>query len=129
MIEDIRIPSDWGLEMGVLSEMQRNYSTNQICQVDIADTYDHKHQALSLEDRAHGLSKMSCDITKSLYRKMATQGQVFSHEHIRTIKATYFRIALDLVDSYHNVATINGTSPLVHSCWTCSRCSADSWPW
>jgi sucrose phosphorylase len=108
VIEDIRIPSDWGLEMGVLSEMQRNYSTNQICQVDIADTYDHKHQALSLEDRAHGLSKMSCDITKSLYRKMATQGQVFSHEHIRTIKATYFRIALDLVDSYHNDATING---------------------
>ena len=108
MIEDIRIPSDWGLEMGVLSEMQRNYSTNQICQVDVADTYDHKHQDLSLEDRSRGLSKMSCDITKSLYRKMATQGQVFSHEHVRTIKAAYYRIALDLVDSYHSDAMING---------------------
>jgi len=108
VIEDIRIPSDWGLEMGVLSEMQRNYSTNQICQVDVADTYDHKHQDLSLEDRTRGLSKMSCDITKSLYRKMATQGQVFSHEHVRTIKAAYYRIALDLVDSYHSDATING---------------------
>lgn len=108
VIEDIRIPSDWGLEMGVLSEMQRNYSTNQICQVDVADVYDHKHQDLSLEDRSRGLSKMSCDITKSLYRKMATQGQVFSHEHVRTIKAAYYRIALDLVDSYHSDATING---------------------
>jgi len=108
VIEDIRIPSDWGLEMGVLSEMQRNYSSNQICQVDVADTYDHKHQDLSLEDRTRGLSKMSCDITKSLYRKMATQGQVFSHEHIRTIKAAYYRIALDLVDSYHSDAMING---------------------
>lgn len=108
VIEDIRIPSDWGLEMGVLSEMQRNYSTNQICQVDVADTYDHKHQDLSLEDRSRGLSKMSCDITKSLYRKMATQGQVFSHEHVRTIKAAYYRIALDLVDSYHSDAMING---------------------
>ncbi len=108
VIEDIRIPSDWGLEMGVLSEMQRNYATNQICQVDVADTYDHKHQDLSLEDRSKGLSKMSCDITKSLYRKMATQGQVFSHEHIRTIKAAYYRIALDLVDSYHSDAAING---------------------
>lgn len=108
VIEDIRIPSDWGLEMGVLSEMQRNYSTNQICQVDVADTYDHKHQDLSLEDRTRGLSKMSCDITKSLYRKMATQGQVFSHEHVRTIKAAYYRIALDLVDSYHSDAMING---------------------
>jgi sucrose phosphorylase len=108
VIEDIRIPSDWGLEMGVLSEMQRNYSTNQICQVDVADTYDHKHQDLSLEDRTRGLSKMSCDITKSLYRKMATQGQVFTHEHVRTIKAAYYRIALDLVDSYHCDAAING---------------------
>lgn len=108
VIEDIRIPSDWGLEMGVLSEMQRNYATNQICQVDVADTYDHKHQDLSLEDRTRGLSKMSCDITKSLYRKMATQGQVFSLESIRTIKAAYYRIALDLVDSYHSDAAING---------------------
>lgn len=108
VIEDIRIPSDWGLEMGVLSEMQRNYSTNQICQVDVADTYDHKHQDLSLEDRTRGLSKMSCDITKSLYRKMATQGEVFSPERIRTIKAAYYRIALDLVESYHNDAQING---------------------
>lgn len=108
VIEDIRIPSDWGLEMGVLSEMQRNYATNQICQVDVADVYDHKHQDLSLEDRSRGLSKMSCDITKSLYRKMATQGQVFSHEHVRTIKAAYYRIALDLIDSYHSDATLNG---------------------
>lgn len=114
VIEDIRIPSDWGLEMGTLSEMQRNYATNQICQVDIADTYDHKHQDLSLDDKTKGLSKMSCDITKSLYRKMATQGEVFTQERIRTIKATYYRIALDLVDSYHSDAAINGLSYEIH---------------
>ncbi len=115
VIEDIRIPSDWGLEMGTLSEMQRNYATNQICQVDIADTYDHKHQELSLDDKTKGLSKMSCDITKSLYRKMATQGEVFTQERIRTIKATYYRIALDLVDSYHSDAAINGLSYDIHT--------------
>jgi glycosidase len=108
VLEDVRIPSDWGLEMGILSEMHRNYATNQICQVDIADNYDHKHQDLSLEDKNKGLSKMSSDIAKSLYRKMATQGEVFSAERIRTIKATYYRIALDLVDSYHNDAVMNG---------------------
>jgi len=115
VIEDIRIPSDWGLEMGTLSEMQRNYATNQICQVDIADTYDHKHQDLSLDDKTKGLSKMSCDIAKSLYRKMATQGEVFTQERIRTIKATYYRIALDLVDSYHSDAAINGLSYDMHT--------------
>ncbi len=115
VIEDIRIPSDWGLEMGTLSEMHRNYATNQICQVDIADVYDHKHQDLSLSDKTKGLSKMSCDIAKSLYRKMATQGEVFTQERIRTIKATYYRIALDLVDSYHSDAAINGLSYDMHT--------------
>jgi len=115
VIEDIRIPSDWGLEMGTLSEMHRNFATNQICQVDIAENYDHKHQDLSLDDKTKGLSKMSCDISKSLFRKMATQGEVFTQERIRTIKATYYRIALDLVDSYHSDAAINGLKYDMHT--------------
>ncbi len=108
VIEDIRIPVDWGLEMGILSEMYRNYATGQICQVDIADVYDHKHQDLSAEDKEKGLSRMSGDIAKSLYRKMATQGIEFSPERIRTLKATYYRVALDLVESYENDALMNG---------------------
>jgi len=108
VIEDIRIPSDWGLEMGTLSEMHRNYANNQICQVDIADRYDHKHQDLSPDDKDRGLSKMSSDIAKSLFRKMATQGEVFSSEKIRTLKASYYRIALDLTESYCHDAVING---------------------
>ena len=108
VIENVRIASDWGLEMGILSEMHRNYATSQICQVDIADDYDHKHQDLSREGRDLGLSRMSLDISKSLFRKMATQGEVFESERIRTIKATYYRIALDLVESYNNDAIMNG---------------------
>ena len=108
VIGHIRIPSDWGLEIGVLSEMQRDYSTNRICQVDIADTYDHKHQPLSPEDAAKGLSKMSTDIAKTLFRKLATLGEVFSTERIRTIKATYYRSALDMIEAYANDAALNG---------------------
>ena len=55
LIPELRIPSDWGLEVGILSEMQRNQASNRICQVDIADTYDHKHQNLSVDDRSTGL--------------------------------------------------------------------------
>ncbi|MEZ5361343.1 MAG: hypothetical protein R2748_03115 [Bryobacterales bacterium] len=108
VIGHIRIPSDWGLEIGVLSEMQRDYSTNRICQVDIADSYDHKHQALSPDDAARGLSKMSTDIAKTLFRKLATLGEVFSTERIRTIKATYYRTALDMIEAYANDAALNG---------------------
>lgn len=108
VINDFRIPSDWGLEVGVISEMKRNYSTNRICQVDIADTYDHKHQPLSAENPQAGLSKMSLDIAKAVFRKLATNGHVFSTETFRTIKATYYRIALDFVETYYNDAVMNG---------------------
>ena len=91
VLNDIRIPSDWGLEIGVLSEMYRNYANNRLCQVDIADTYDHKHQKLSLNNDTDGLSKMSIDIAKALYRKLATRGEVFSQEAFRSLKATYYR--------------------------------------
>lgn len=114
-LNDIRIPSDWGLEIGVLSEMKRNYSTNRLSQVDIADVYDHKHQPLSPEDANAGLSKMSTDICKAIFRKLATQGTVFTSETFRTIKATYFRIALDFVETYSNDARMNGLTLDRHS--------------
>jgi glucosyl-3-phosphoglycerate synthase len=114
VLSDIRIPSDWGLEIGVLSEMHRNYSNNRLCQVDIAQIYDHKHQDLSLDDQQAGLSKMSIDISKALFRKLATKGEVFTPEIFRTIKATYFRIALDFVETYRNDAIMNGLTVDIH---------------
>lgn len=110
VFNDIRIPSDWGLEIGVLSEVKRNYATNRLCQVDIADRYDHKHQPVSADNPAAGLSKMCIDISKAVFRKLATNGVVFSNETFRTIKATYYRIALDFIETYYNDAVMNGLS-------------------
>ena len=115
VLNDIRIPSDWGLEIGVLSEMHRNYSSNRLCQADIAKTYDHKHQDLSADNDAGGLSKMSIDITKAMFRKLATQGETFNMETFRSIKATYYRIALDFVETYHNDAIMNGLNLDIHN--------------
>ena len=114
VLNDIRIPSDWGLEIGVLSEMYRNYAKSRLCQVDIADNYDHKHQKLSLDNDADGLSKMSIDIAKALFRKLATQGEVFSTEAFRSLKATYYRLALDTIETCHNDAIMNGLTLDIH---------------
>ena len=108
LLNDIRIPSDWGLEIGVLSEVKHNFETRRICQVDIADRYDHKHQPLSKESIESGLSKMTLDISKALFRKLATCGIVFDTGKFRTIKATYYRIALDFIETYYNDALMNG---------------------
>ena len=104
----LRIPFDWGLEIGVLSEVYRRYTSGRVCQVDLADAYDHKHQIVSEEDPDHGLHRMATDITKSIYRKLAIRGQVFSQGIFRTLKATYYRTALDFVDHYTHDAEMNG---------------------
>jgi glucosyl-3-phosphoglycerate synthase len=107
-VKILRIPSDWGLEVGVLSEVYRTLSRSSVCQVDIADHYDHKHQDLSEDDASKGLMRMSVEIAKSLYRKLATEGVTLSSEDFRTIKAAYYRIALDSTEQYFYDAQING---------------------
>ena len=108
VVRNLRIPSDWGLEVGLMSEVYRRYTPQRICQVDIAGAYDHKHQKLSHADKTDGLHKMSIDIAKALFRKLAIDGEVLTPESFRTIKASYYRTALDHVDRYNNDALING---------------------
>mgnify|MGYP001391545335 FL=1 len=114
VLKDIRIPYDWGLEIGVLSEMFRNYAGNRLCQVDIADNYDHKHQDIFFDDNSKGLSKMSVDIIKVIIRKLASQGEPFSMSIFRSLKATYYREALDFVQIYKKDALMNAYDIDVH---------------
>ncbi|WP_319228220.1 hypothetical protein [Draconibacterium orientale] len=110
IIKTIRIPYDWGLEIGILNEVERNNSFNRICQVEIADRYDHKHQDLSAEDAEKGLSKMSRDVSRAIFGKLASDGVTLSPEFFRTLKATYYRIALEFVELYKADAAMNGLS-------------------
>lgn len=102
-----RIPGDWGLEVGTLAEVYRNTSINRVCQVDIAENYEHKHQALSPEDATKGLHKMCVDISKSIFRTLASEGIVFSDGFFKTLVATYARTAQDMLKRYEDDASIN----------------------
>ena len=104
----IRIPADWGLEIGVLGEVFRRDGGTRVCQVDVADIYDHKHQELSPDDASAGLHKMSVDIAKAMFKKLAATGVVLTPESFRTLEATFFRAALDLIDGYNADAVLNG---------------------
>jgi glucosyl-3-phosphoglycerate synthase len=103
-----KIPGDWGLEVGVLAEVYRNTSLRRVCQVDIAENYEHKHQVLSPEDATMGLHKMCVDISKSVFRTLASEGIVFSHGLFKTLVATYVRTAQDLLKRFEDDAAING---------------------
>lgn len=115
MLGSMRIPSDWGLEIGILSEAYRNTSVRRVCQVDIADNYDHKHQDMGSDDHKNGLSRMSHEITKALFRKLGTEGYPMNKAFFRAVKATYLREALDILDSYDADAHVNGLSVDIHS--------------
>lgn len=112
MIADVartnRIPWDWGLEVGVLAEVFRNYSPRRVCQVDIADNYEHKHQPLSAEDAQKGLMRMCVDICKSLFRILAAEGVVLSDSFFKSLQVSYTRLAEDIMVKYEADAAING---------------------
>jgi glucosyl-3-phosphoglycerate synthase len=102
-----RIPGDWGLEVGVLAEVYRNCALRRVCQTDLSDNYEHKHQALSAEDPEAGLHKMSVDIAKSLFRHLASEGVVLSEGLLKTLRATYLQIAQETIKKYEDSAAIN----------------------
>ncbi len=104
----LRIPGDWGLEVGVLAEVYRNTSLRRVCQVDIAENYEHKHQELSPSDASKGLNKMCVDICKSMFRTLASEGIVFSDGFFNTLISTYMRTAQDMLKRYEDDAAING---------------------
>ncbi|MDO9119008.1 MAG: glycosyl transferase [Nitrospira sp.] len=111
MVSDLawinRIPGDWGLEVGVLAEVYRNCALRRVCQVDIADAYEHKHQELSADNPDAGLLKMSADITKALFRNLASDGVILSDGLLKTLRATYLQAAQDAISRYENDAMIN----------------------
>ena len=112
MITDLarinRIPSDWGLEVETLAEVFRNYSLRRVCQAEISDTYEHKHQPLSAEDPKTGLMKMAVDIAKSVFRNLAIESIVLSESALRTLVINYQRTAKDAIKQYRDDADFNG---------------------
>jgi glucosyl-3-phosphoglycerate synthase len=103
-----RIPSDWGLEVGVLAEVYRNCSLKRICQVELVENYDHKHQDLSEHDPRGGLHRMVRDIAASLIRNLASYGVEFDSGFLNTMIAAYVRTAQDAIARYSDDAKLNG---------------------
>ena len=114
LARQLRVPSDWGLEIGVLSELFRHRSPRRVCQIDIADRYDHKHQALSADDPAAGLNRMAGDIAKHLLRTLAAADVVLSEGALKSLLAAYQRRAEDAVNSFYAIAKLNGLTFVRH---------------
>jgi glucosyl-3-phosphoglycerate synthase len=108
LARSIRIPSDWGLEVGLLAEVFRNCALKRVCQVELTENYDHKHRELSEGDPGAGLQRMVSDIGASLIRNLASYGIEFDAGFLNTLTAAYVRMAQDAVARYSDDADLNG---------------------
>jgi glucosyl-3-phosphoglycerate synthase len=108
LVRSNRIPSDWGLEVGMLTEVYRNCSLKRICQVELLENYDHKHRELSEMDPSKGLHRMVVDIAAALIRNLASYGVEFSAGFLNTLISAYVRTAQDDIARYSHDAALNG---------------------
>lgn len=83
-----RIPSNWGLEIGLLAEVYRNVVPQRIAQIDLGN-FDHKHQNIG-QSPTEGLRKMCADILRSILRTLIeTERVVVNREQIHTLRIKF----------------------------------------
>jgi glucosyl-3-phosphoglycerate synthase len=108
LAERVRLPCDWGLEIVTLFEALRHRAPVRVCQVELAERYDHKHQSLSAEDASQGLHRMAKDVVKHLLRTLAAAGVNLPDGLMRSLLAAYQREAEDAVADSYAVSVLNG---------------------
>jgi glucosyl-3-phosphoglycerate synthase len=115
LVRRVRIPHDWALEVGMLAEVFRNSAPRAICQAEICDNYDHKHQELSARDAEKGLNKMATDIARSFFRRMAAEGIKLDVGLFDTLMSAYMRQAEDTLRFYAADSALNGLKYARHT--------------
>jgi glucosyl-3-phosphoglycerate synthase len=103
---NIRIPMDWGLEIGTLYEVYRSAAKKRICQTDLG-FFDHKHKHVG-EEQSEGLLKMSGDILITILRVMTEiEGTEISPAFLHSLRVMYRRKAQDIISQFYADAVCN----------------------
>lgn len=101
----LRFPSDWGIEVGLLSEIYRIVRVSQVCQVELVERYDHKHQEVGA-GLDKGLNKMATDIARTFFSHLSSNGVILTNDMLTTIRLTYLKHARESVGIYESYAKI-----------------------
>ncbi len=103
---NLRIPCDWGLEIGLLSEVYRNVRTSKIAQVDLG-LFDHKHKNIG-DSSKEGLQKMCTEILSSVLRGlMEHQAETLTSTQLATLEVLYKRVGEDRVKQFGLDSAVN----------------------
>jgi glucosyl-3-phosphoglycerate synthase len=100
---NLRIPSDWGFEVGMLSELFRNASYKRMCEVDLG-FYDHKHKQVARQE----LLQTAEDSLVCLLRTLTETDHIdVSESYLQSLQVIFRRIAQDKIRQYHADALCN----------------------
>ena len=118
----VRLPGNWGLEVGMLCEVYHNIKSQRICQVDLGVNFEHKHQHLETKpDNStteptpeSGLMKMAKEIVLTLYSNLTADGISLDETTLKTIRMTYVKTAKDTIQRYHDDSVVNGLTYYRH---------------
>ena len=103
---NLRIPCDWGLEIGLLSEVYRNVRTSKIAQVDLG-LFDHKHKNIGNSSK-EGLQRMCTEILSSVLRGlMEHQAETLTNTQLSTLEVLYKRVGEDRVKQFGLDSAVN----------------------
>ena len=103
---NLRIPCDWGLEIGLLSEVYKNVRLSRIAQVDLG-VFDHKHKEVG-QNPKEGLQRMCMEILSNVLRAlMEHQAQTLTNSQISTLEVLYKRVGQDRVKQFGLDAAVN----------------------
>ena len=103
----LRVPRDWALELGILAETYRHCAPRAVCQAELCDNYDHKHQSLSPRDPSRGLHKVAREVARAFFRCMSGEGVKMDASLLETLRAAYQRHAAEALRLYSADALIN----------------------
>ena len=99
----LRIPSDWGFEIGLLAELFRNASYRRICEVDLG-FYEHKHKDVL----TNGLLMTAEESFITLLRTLTeTEGIEVTEPFLQSLQVMYRRTAQDRIQQYYADAVCN----------------------
>ncbi len=103
----LRVPPGWALELGVLAETFRHCAPRAVCQAELCENYDHRHQGLSPSDPSRGLHKVAREVALAFFRSMGAEGVKMGASHFSALPGAYSHHAGEALRLYSADALIN----------------------
>ena len=111
----LALPSDWGLEIGMLCDVFRLAPAQKVCQVDLGGNFDHKHQHLGVDpatgevNAATGLMRMAREVTTTLLARLWHElGFAAEAVKLQRLPVAYDQTAKTLLKRYQHEVLFNG---------------------